>query len=160
MRSERERQSDTDYQNTDHRGAFSVEPRFADWHPTCPCSMVQPWCVLSLCGSVQPEQCSSRFGDEHGKGGARLSSLPSSRNCRPQRSLELRERWPEAAAGYGLVERVTYGKGSNLSVPWRERDGPESAHFSRQVPNRGWAGVARYRPSEARIVMSRNCPCH
>ena len=34
------------------------------------------------------------------------------------------------------------GKGSNLSVPWRERDGPESARFSQQVPNRGWAAVA------------------
>jgi hypothetical protein len=30
---------------------------------------------------VQPEQCSSRFEDEHGKGGAQLSSLPSLRNC-------------------------------------------------------------------------------
>ena len=36
MRSERERQSDTDYQNTDHRGAFSVEPRFRGLAPYMP----------------------------------------------------------------------------------------------------------------------------
>jgi len=129
------------------------------------------WCSPDACSP-----CVGRCNRSNARRGSGMSTGRAARGsavCRHQGIADRNGAWNFVSAGpkpqpatpaqevlAGLVERVTYGKGSNLSVPWRERDGPESAHFSRQVPNRGWAGVARYRPSEARIVMSRNCPCH